>query len=220
MACSISVGVSCQPRVAERGHRAPPGEPRLKQNRDAIAAWVGTEVLPHEADARRRLRRARLTPDQIDDMIQEAYCRIAALDSVSHIACGRAYLFGAVRNIFLKKIRRERIVSIIAVAELDSFRVLDDEPSPERIAAGRVELRRVQCLIESLPAQCRRIFVLRRIHGVSQKEIARTLGISENTVETQCVRGLKKILRGLAKGADYDIPTENEKSDVVLSRKA
>ena len=42
----------------------------------------------------------------------------------------------------------------------------------DRVVAGAAELQRVQRLIEKLPSKCRQVFVLRRIHGVSQREIA------------------------------------------------
>jgi len=43
-----------------------------------------------------------------------------------------------------------------------------------------------------LPERCREVFTLRRIHGVSQKEIAARLGISEKTVENQSVLALRR----------------------------
>src|SRR5262249_10572321 len=73
----------------------------------------------------------------------------------------------------------------------------DDGPSVDRIVAGRRQLQRVHDLISSLPRKCREIFVLRRVHGVPQKDVARTLGISENTVEMHSKRGLKMILKAL-----------------------
>jgi hypothetical protein len=62
------------------------GPHRLK-----IMDWVGTEILPHEADVRAWLRRT-LDPADLEDVIQEAYCRISGLAGVDHIRCGRAYL--------------------------------------------------------------------------------------------------------------------------------
>lgn len=171
------------------------------QNRREIVAWVGNEVLPHEADVRAWLCRHGIATDQVDDVIQEAYCRIAGLDNVSHIANGRSYLFRTARNILLEQIRRARIVRIDSVAEIELLNIVDHEPSPERIAAGRRDLRRVQALIARLPDRCRRIFELRRIQGVPQREIAEMLGVTENTVEAQAARGLRLILGALANEA-------------------
>jgi RNA polymerase sigma-70 factor (ECF subfamily) len=46
--------------------------------------WVGSEILPHEADVRAWLRRS-LDPHDLEDIIQSAYCRIASLDDVSQM---------------------------------------------------------------------------------------------------------------------------------------
>jgi RNA polymerase sigma-70 factor (ECF subfamily) len=189
--------MGCRPVGEQRAGMKSTGS-RAAQNRREIVAWVGSEILPHEADVRGWLCRHGIAADQVDDVIQEAYCRIASLDKVSHITNGRSYLFRTARNILLEQIRRARIVRIDTVAEIELLNIVDHEPSPERIAAGRRDLRRVQALIARLPDRCRRIFELRRIQGVPQREIAAMLGVTENTVEAQAARGLRLILGALA----------------------
>src|SRR3546814_19716789 len=83
---------------------------------------------------------------------------MASLKDVNLIRNGRAYFFTAARSIVLMRLRRARIVSIESVTEIESLNIVGDEPSPERIAAGRRELDRVRRLIEGLPERCRRIF--------------------------------------------------------------
>lgn len=167
------------------------------QSRREIIAWVGAQVLPHEADARAWLRRLGAAGPEIDDMVQEAYCRLAALTSVAHIANGRAYFFQTLRNIALEQVRRARIVRLDLMTEIEVVNIVDHEPGPERIVAGRQELRRIEQIIAALPDRCREIFRLRRIQGVSQKEIARRLNVTENVVEMQARRALQLILAAL-----------------------
>jgi RNA polymerase sigma-70 factor (ECF subfamily) len=164
-----------------------------------IMGWVGSEILPHEADLRAWLRRS-FDSEDVEDIIQEAYCRISALNEVSHIHSGRAYLFTTARSIVLTHIRRARIVRIDTVSEIEKLDVLTDEPSAERIVLGRRELARVTRLIEALPERCRRIFELRKIHGWSQRRIAESVGVPEYTVENDIARGMKLILKAIADG--------------------
>jgi RNA polymerase sigma factor (sigma-70 family) len=154
-------------------------------------------VLPHEAAVRAWLRRWIPREQEIDDVIQEAYCRLAALDDISHIGSGRAYLFQTTRNIVLEQLRHSKIARIDSVADMAGLSIADEAPPPERVVAGARELHRVARLIEQLPLKCREVFILRLIHDVPQREIARTLGISENVVEKQAIRGLKLILKAL-----------------------
>ena len=162
-------------------------------------AWVGSEILPHEADVRAWLRRT-LDPDDLEDVIQESYCQISGLKDVGHIRSGRAYFFTVARSIVLMRLRRARIVSIESVTEIESLNIVGDEPSPERIAAGRRELDRVRRLIEGLPDRCRRIFELRKVEGLPQREVAQRLGVTEHVVENDVVKGLKLILQAIADG--------------------
>ncbi len=195
----------------------------MTQSRAEIVAWVGSQVLPHEGDVRAWLRRRLPSQASVDDVIQEAYCRIAALGSVSHIGSGRAYLFRVASNILVEQLRRARIVQIDSMAEIESLHVVDDEPSPERIVSGRRELALVQSLIEALPERCRKVFELRRIHGLPQREVARRLGVTENVVEQQSVRGLRLILKRLAEETEPDVPlskaTERQHRERRLGRR-
>jgi RNA polymerase sigma factor (sigma-70 family) len=169
----------------------------LTQSRKDIIAWVGSHVLPHEAAVRSWLRRWTGRAQDIDDVMQEAYCRLAALDSVAHIGSGRAYLFQTTRNIVLEQVRRSKIIRIDDATDIGSVSIVDEAPPLERVVAGARELQRVEKLIHQLPLKCRRVFILRRIHGESQRDIARMFGISESAVEKLAMRGLKLILKAL-----------------------
>jgi len=58
-----------------------------------------------------------------------------------------------------------------------------------------------------LPDRCRRIFEMRKIEGLPQREIARRMGVTENVVENESVRGLRAILAALAEGETQQQPT-------------
>jgi RNA polymerase sigma-70 factor (ECF subfamily) len=153
--------------------------------------------LPHEAAVRAWLKRWTRREQDIDDVIQEAYCRLAEMDDVTHVGNGRAYLFQTARNIVLEQARRSKIVRIDNLTDLGASSLVDEAPPMDRVISGARELQRVEKLIEGLPFKCRRVFVLRRVHGVSQREIARMLGLTEGAVEKHAARGLKQILSEL-----------------------
>ncbi|ESQ90241.1 RNA polymerase subunit sigma-24 [Asticcacaulis sp. AC460] len=164
---------------------------------DHIIRWVGSQILPHEADVRAWLYRARLAREDVEDILQEAYCKIAELSQVDHILSPRGYFFTVAKNIALMRVRRARIVRIDSVDEIDRLDVMSDAPSPEQETVARYELARVMRLIAELPARCRQVFEMRKIQGLPQKEIARVMGISETIVENEAAKGLRLIMRSM-----------------------
>jgi len=88
-------------------------------------------------------------------------------------------------------------VRIETVAEVDAFPGYTEELSPERIITARNELDRVRRLIRALPGRCRQVIELRKVHGLSQREIGRRLNISESVVENEGVKGMRILLKAL-----------------------
>lgn len=178
-------------------------------DRDTLK-WISTEILPHEGAVRRWLSRAAPPGLEPSDVVQEAYSRIARLRDGAPVRSGKAYFFTVARNIVREHFRRERVVRIEPLAEMDQLIVFDDEPSAERAFAARQEFRTVWRLMDQLPDRCRRIFLLRKIDGLSQREIAQTVGVSENVVEKQIALGLKLLLKLLAEETAHAVPYANE----------
>jgi len=168
-----------------------------RQTRQDTIAWVGQCIIPHEAELRRRLGRIGVPTTEIGDIVQDAYVAITRLESVTHIRNPRAYFFTTARNALLQRVRHDRIVRIDTLTEANMLVIPDDEPDPHRHTSARMELARVQRLIDALPSRCREIFLLRRVHGVPQREIALRLGVSEAVVEAQAIRGLRLILTAI-----------------------
>ena len=179
--------------------------------RKALLAFVGTQILPHEAALRHWLLRLGVKAHELDDIIQDVYCRLLRLESVDHIEDARAYLFRAARNVLLEQVRKSKIVSIMTVQNLDELGVADLGPSPESAASSRAELTRVLALIGELPERCRQVFELRKVHGLSQAETAKALRISENIVEKETAKGLMLILRHMAEAVVPDVPVRQPK---------
>jgi RNA polymerase sigma-70 factor (ECF subfamily) len=172
-------------------------EKRPEAEREWLLAWVGARVLPHEAAVRNWLVRFLSDPADVDDVIQEAYCRIWAAKSLEMVGNARAYFFQTARNIVIDNIRRSKVVKIESVAEIEEAMVEVDEVTPEQVLSARAELRRVQRLMELLPPRCRQIFAMRKIEGLSQREIAEKMNVTEHIVENEIGRGLRLILQAI-----------------------
>ena len=165
------------------------------------AFWVASEILPHEPKVRGWLRRARTSPEDIDEIVQEAYCRLATLDSVDHITSPYNYFLSTARHLLTRQLRRQRIVPMEALLQVDTYQ--DDGPSPEELAVSKMTYLTMMTFIERLPERCGTIVRLRKIEGWSQKTIAAHLGITEKAVEKQVWLGVR-LLRDAWTRAEND----------------
>jgi RNA polymerase sigma-70 factor (ECF subfamily) len=144
--------------------------------------WFVAEVLPLEAALTQFLLHNWRNKNDIEDLLQDIYVRVyeAALKQIPESP--KPFVFTTARNLLINRVRRERIIPIEAVAEWETLNVAKDEPGPDRVLMARDELARLQVTLDRLPPRCREAILLRRIEGLSRREIAARMGISEYTV--------------------------------------
>lgn len=169
--------------------------------------WMATHILPHEGEVRGWLRRHvhGLTYSDIDDLVQDAYARLWTAD-FRRIASGRSYLFTVVRNLLLERARRARIVPMERIGEIETLRIPSEEPGPDRRVSARQELDRLERIVARLPKQIRRAFQLQKFQGLSQREIASSMSITEKTVEKHLALALLRVTEALKDETRGDVP--------------
>src|SRR3546814_13562651 len=96
-------------------------------------------------------------------------------------------------DLLIDRLRKSRVVPIDLMEDLDAANVLSDDISADRIISGRQELARLEAALDDLPARCRETFVLRKIDGLSQRETAEKMGVSEATVEKTMVEERRRL---------------------------
>jgi RNA polymerase sigma-70 factor (ECF subfamily) len=160
--------------------------------------WIASQILPYESEVRGWLaaHATSLDGSDIDDIVQEAYSRLWTAN-LGGVANARAYFYTVIRNLVAERARRARVVPMERMGEIEALRIVSEEPSPERYVGARQELARLMKLIGRLPAQCRRAFELRTFEGMSQRQIAGTMGISEKTVEKHLAKALLRVMNGM-----------------------
>ena len=155
--------------------------------------WFSEEVHVHEPSLRAYLRTQFPFASDMDDVVQESFLRIWRVRMGQPVRYAKSLLFKVARHLVIDIARRNQISPIKYRADLAALPMVDDgRPGPAEAACKRDEVILLAAAIDSLPSRCREILVLRKLHGVPQKEIAAQLGLSEQTVQVQVSRGVRR----------------------------
>ena len=148
--------------------------------------------LENEAALKRFLRRFTKSREGADDLAQEAFLRAFAAESEHLIASPKAFLFKVARNLALNELAKKASVTIEPLGDFEGQSVLEDssQAAVDDAVDSRERIRVLARAIAALPPQCAKVFILRKMQGLSQKEIAARLNISVRTVENHVALGL------------------------------
>lgn len=160
---------------------------------DAFDAVFRANYAALVGSAERILGRRDVAEEIVQDVMLELWRRretLAVEDSL------RGYLFRATRNRSLNHLRHGAIEKR-AEPELAANRAESGSSAHAALVEEEIEVA-VKRAVADLPARCREVFELSRVHGLRYSEIATTLGISVKTVEAQMGKALRLLRERLA----------------------
>lgn len=172
-------------------------------------------VFVQNVDALRRFLRRFFTERQdIDDITQEAFLRAYVAEQRRNIDRPRAYIFRIARNLALTKLEHKSRQIACYLDDAGDYTCetgdrLDLAFEEKGYAeAEDLELLGIYCdAIASLPPKCRQVFLLRKVHGLSHREIADRMALSVSSVEKYLLRGVLECRAYMErKGAIAEVP--------------
>lgn len=127
----------------------------------------------------------------VDDILQEAFMRSYEAAGKATIRNPRAFLLRTATNLALNHVSRasNKLNTHMEDLSLPEVYELTSE-SPESQLDANQRFVTFCRAVGGLPEQCRHVFILKKVYGLSQQEIADRLGISQSTVEKHIAKGL------------------------------
>lgn len=165
---------------------------------DDSAAAVSSSQLHERFSGPLRSFFARRVRDQtiVQDLTQETLLRVIAAQKQSQVARPESYVFTVATNLLRdrqRSFRRESgrtFVPIETVVADELEKELVEDLSPERVLLSKDTLYDVLRTLDELGERTRDIFVLFRLEGMKQKDIAALYDIGQSTVEKHVMRAV------------------------------
>ncbi|GGC88956.1 RNA polymerase sigma factor [Chelatococcus reniformis] len=151
---------------------------------------LGSLFLTHRRQLESVVRQRVGSSEAAADIVQDVFTRALVAGPRATVDDERRVLFASARNAAVEhhrsRGRREHLLSMLHPEQ----RAIH-EPSPERGLEAKQALGALDEALAALSPRCRDIFILRRVHGLSNEEVARQHGISINSVEKHIARALR-----------------------------
>ncbi|GHM99183.1 DNA-directed RNA polymerase sigma-70 factor [Cytophagales bacterium WSM2-2] len=126
--------------------------------------------------------------DQAKEIVQIVFTKLWEKRDDLKISNLTSYLYQSVKNRALNHVRDQK-KNILLYEQADA--PVDEEEKPE------LEIESLHQAIDLLPDRCKEIFIMKRMNGMTYKQISEKLSLSEKTIENQMGIALKKLKESL-----------------------
>ena len=149
-------------------------------------------------------------PHEVEDIVQETYVRLCRVAGPGRIRHPKSYLFRTARNLALDSVKRaEHRLGQPWKEDIGNAGAEVDEVFERAVSSE--EFGRFCEAVRLLPVQARRVFVLKKVYGYSQREIADELGLAESTVEKHVALAVRRCAEHMRKsGRGRPVRTERD----------
>jgi len=136
-----------------------------------------------------------------EDLVQDAWLRVEAVERRRLIAEPVGYLYRTVRNLALDVYRARKRSGRRSVEGLveDGNQPTNDSPSPEAVVVARSDLQRLLESLNELPERTRRAVILYKVEGLKLREVAARLNVSVALAQALVVDGVEHCAQRLSR---------------------
>ncbi len=135
-----------------------------------------------------------------EDLTQDVFVAISRVSPITGVRNPRSFLFRIAGNLALNSVQQETRRRQLRDGNADILWTAVDELTPERELLGREALAQIDQAVQELPERTRQILAWRRVDGLTNREIASRLAISETAVEKHMRSAMASLVRALDDG--------------------
>ena len=161
------------------------------------SGWLEALARRYSPALQRYFKRKLGQNDDVADLVQEVFFRLAKLPEPDQIRQPENYLFTTASNALRDHLRRIRIRPTARHERFDPDQHAGLDVSPADILEGRQAVERLQSLLGALPERTRDVFILRVLEDNRTDTVARVLGISTRAVEKHQAKALASLAMAL-----------------------
>jgi len=159
--------------------------------------------------------------DDIEDIVQETFLRCYQASARTAVRHPRSFMLATARNLALNHIDLADNRLVAGVESFDDAAVPLFRDTPENSPDVQERFLLLCRAVRELPAQCRRAFVLKKVYGMSRKEVADYMGLSESTVQKHIAKAMVACSEYLeSHQAAAEMPASPRRRGRLLRRKA
>lgn len=129
-------------------------------------------------------------PQDVEDIVQETYVKTYQAQQRTTIDNLKSYLFTTARNLSFKQTALHANKITDYLEDLGLSEVINESAKLEDEIQAHQQFSIFCEAVRELPLQCRRVFILKKIYGLSHDEIAKRLGISVSTTNQHLAKGI------------------------------
>lgn len=162
-----------------------------KQSENTKTASLISSVWLENSSFLKKFIRGFLKREQdIEDVVQETYLKAFSVEKERTIEQPKAFLFSIAKNLALNELNRKSRQMTGYLEECQAEINVDKMATPEHELSAQQTLGKYCEAVATLPEKTRKIYLLRKVHGLKHKEIAEHLAISLSSVEKHLKFGL------------------------------
>jgi RNA polymerase sigma-70 factor (ECF subfamily) len=155
--------------------------------------------LENQGILRSYISRFLVSSHEIDDVSQETFLRAYNAEKTTAIREPKAFLFRVAKNLMLSEFKKKSYKATDYLNEDDHSEVLDSGLRLEDDVIAQQKLGIYCEVLASLPPRRRKVMLMKKVYGMSHKEIAARMGVTVSAVEKHLRLGGRKCITLMAK---------------------